>query len=105
MRGESPKNSLRDIFAIILSSPSFLYISEKGEINKAKRLSDIELASRLSYFLWGRPPDNLLMSLAKKGMLSDQKVLLEQTKRMLESNKINGFIEPFLDQWLHLDPT
>ena len=36
-------------------------------------------------------------------MLSDKKVLLEQTKRMLESNKINGFIEPFLDQWLHLD--
>ena len=63
-------------------------------------LSDLALASRLSYFIWSGPPDAELLALAKAGKLSDEKVLREQVRRMLKDAKVSRFALEFFGQWL-----
>jgi len=63
-------------------------------------LSDLALASRLSYFIWSGPPDAELLQLAKAGKLRDPKVLLEQVRRMLKDEKVSRFSREFFGQWL-----
>ena len=71
----------------ILASPKFLYRAEIPPQNVAAgsmyRLNDLELASRLSFFLWSSIPDNQLLTLAEQGKLKDPAVLEQQVKRML----------------------
>ena len=84
-------------FRAVLTSPRFLFFEEH-----AGRLNDWSLASRLSYFLWSSPPDDLLRKLAAAGTLHEPAVLHEQVERMLDSLKSRAFVENFIGQWLEL---
>jgi hypothetical protein len=81
----------------VLSSPGFLYFSEKPG-----RLEDGALAERLSYFLWNSCPDAELRKLAERGQLHRSKVLYEQTERLLNDRRCRRFVNAFLDYWLDL---
>lgn len=83
----------------ILSAPSFLYLS----IDSAEpMLSDVELASRLSYFLWRSTPDATLLTLARQNRLSDPTVLTAQVDRLLDDPRAGRFVDDFLGQGFRL---
>lgn len=101
--GEKYTLALKDTLAVVLASPMFLYLAEPVSDNDSRVLTDEELAARLSYFLWGAPPDQLLRELARRGELSKPEVLAAQTDRLLADPRVNDFTRPFLYQWLGLD--
>lgn len=84
-------------YRAILSSHRFLYFSE--EVGK---LDDYSIASRLSYFLWSRPPDEELLADAEKKRLSKPRYLKAQVERMLDDPKAESFVKNFADSWLNL---
>ncbi len=90
----------------MLVAPAFLFRIERDPANSepgtAHRISDFELASRLSFFLWSSIPDEQLLDLAEKGKLSDPAVLTSQVTRMLEDRKSKAFVSNFAGQWLYL---
>lgn len=90
----------------MLISPSFLFRVERDpaglEPGSAYRLSDVELASRLSFFLWSSIPDEELLSLAEQGRLSEPAVLAAQTRRMLADRRSQALVSNFAGQWLYL---
>ncbi len=87
----------------ILASPHFLFRVERDvEAAHVTAMSDLELASRLSFFLWSSLPDEELLSLAEAGRLSDTTELNRQTSRMLADIRANSLAENFADQWLYL---
>ena len=98
---DSFEKALRETLAMVLISPDFLYRIEVSE-GGTKWLNDHELASRLSYFLWGTMPDDRLMDLADRGKLRDPPALRAEALRMLKSSKSSAFVEQFSDQWLDL---
>ena len=101
---EDFREAMVEVLASVLASPKFLYLARAGKKGKAaSRLSDFELAARLSFFLWSSQPDEELMGLAKEGKLSDPKVLQEQTKRLLADPKAQRFARHFTRQWLGMD--
>ncbi len=67
-----------------------------------RRISDIELATRLSFFLWSSIPDDTLIDLASRDRLHQPAVLEEQTRRMLADPRSDAMVENFAGQWLHL---
>ena len=69
---------------------------------KPERLSDIDMASRLSFFLWSSIPDDTLLDLAEKGKLKDQTVVAQQVKRMLADPRSRALVDNFAGQWLEL---
>ena len=99
-KGMNLRQALIQPLSIILASPEFLYMVES---NGNQKLSDTELAVRLSYFLWSMPPDKELMDLAKQGKLTDPQVLKRQTSRLLADKRSSQFIEAFAYQWLGMD--
>lgn len=93
----------------VLASPNFLYLAERiesshiaAEGNTARPVSDYEMASRLSYFLWSSMPDGELLDLAKSERLHDPQVLRAQADRMLADPKSNALVKNFTGQWLGL---
>jgi len=90
----------------LLLSREFLFRSERDPANlppnTAHRISDVELASRLSFFLWSSLPDDQLLGLAEQGKLKDPKVLEQQVRRMLSDSRSNALVENFAGQWLDL---
>jgi hypothetical protein len=90
----------------ILVSPEFLFRVEKTPVAAAKgttyHLADLDLASRLSFFLWSSIPDEELLGLAEKGKLRDPAVLSAQVRRMLADPKSKALVENFAGQWLRL---
>ena len=90
----------------VLVSPGFLFRAprapEDAEPGSAHPLSDVDLASRLSFFLWSSIPDVELLDLAERGGLSDPPVLARQITRMLADPKAGALVENFGGQWLHL---
>ncbi|HZM58168.1 MAG TPA: DUF1592 domain-containing protein [Vicinamibacterales bacterium] len=90
----------------ILTSPKFIFRVERDPANVAAgaayKLSDLELASRLSFFLWSSIPDDQLLDLAEKGRLSTPAVLDQQVRRMLTDSKSQALVDNFLGQWLQL---
>lgn len=93
--------SIAQAFKSILISPNFLYkVEEEPKKEGAYPLSDFELATRLSYFLWTSMPDQELFELAYLGKLQDTLVLEQQVKRMLADSKSKRFAENFATQWL-----
>jgi hypothetical protein len=90
----------------ILASPTFVFRiesdSENLEPGAAYAVSDIELASRLSFFLWSSIPDDTLIELAAAGRLSEPQVLEAQVLRMLADPRAHALAENFAGQWLHL---
>ena len=89
--------------AAILVSPNFLFRVEADQGTKQPyRISDYELASRLSYFLWSSMPDEELFRLANQGRLHEPKTLDQQVVRMIADNKSKVFTESFVSQWLRV---
>ena len=90
----------------ILASPKFVLRVEKDAPNAAPgsvyRVSDLDLASRLSFFLWSSIPDDELLTLAAAGKLRDPAVLRQQTLRMLGDPKAHALVSNFAGQWLQL---
>jgi hypothetical protein len=90
----------------ILASPEFVFRYEREPPNVkpgvAYRVSDVELASRLSFFLWSSIPDDELLTLAIEGKLKDPAVLGAQVRRMLADPRSTEFVSNFAGQWLHL---
>jgi hypothetical protein len=85
----------------VLSSPGFLFLEEPtGEHEESRPLSDYELASRLSYFLWSTMPDEELFMLAADGKLNDPAVVAAQVQRMLADSRSNQLVKNFAGQWL-----
>lgn len=92
--------------AAILVSPHFLFRVERDPPGAASaaayRISDVELASRLSFFLWSSLPDDELLDLAERGELSRPDVLERQARRMLADERSQALATNFAGQWLHL---
>jgi mono/diheme cytochrome c family protein len=90
----------------ILASPKFLYRAEIPPPNVGAgslyRISDLELASRLSFFLWSSIPDSELLNVAEQGKLKDPAVLEQQVKRMLKQPQAKALVSNFAFQWLKL---
>jgi hypothetical protein len=90
----------------VLASTEFLFRIERDPKNVAAhtpyRVSDVELASRLSFFLWSSVPDDQLLDLAIAGTLSQQATLERQVKRMLADPKSEALVTNFASQWLYL---
>jgi len=90
----------------VLVSPEFLFRIEQDPADfgsgEVYALSDVELASRLSFFLWSSIPDDELMSLATREQLSDPDVLKAQVERMLADPRSESLASNFADQWLYL---
>lgn len=85
----------------VMVSPKFLFHAEAPNDSAEPRLAgQYEMASRLSYFLWGSMPDAELMRLAREGKLQDPETLRRQTVRMLKAEKSREFAENFTEQWL-----
>jgi hypothetical protein len=88
----------------ILASPKFVFRVERDPAGAppVHRISDIELASRLSFFLWSSIPDDDLLQAASQGSLQNPGVLERQIRRMLADPKAEALVTNFAGQWLHL---
>ena len=84
---------VRSSLEAILASPHFIYRAESGEGAGVGRLSDLELASRLSFFLWSSIPDDELLNLAAQKRLSQPAVLTQQVRRMLQDPKAEALVD------------
>jgi hypothetical protein len=97
---------IRAGLARILSSPMFLYRIERdpagARAGSAQPVSDVDLASRLSFFLWSSIPDQRLINLAVAGRLREPGVLAAQVRRMTADNRADALINNFAGQWLQL---
>lgn len=98
--GESTASSFLAALQGILTSRHFIYLVE-GEPTPRERLTDWELASRLSYFLWSSIPDESLFQRAAEGQLHGG-TLRQEVRRMIESEKSQRFVDDFARQWLQL---
>jgi len=97
------ERGIRDAVTAILASPHFLYRAESGNaLGGARILSDLELASRLSFFLWSSLPDEELLDLATRSRLSQPEVLAKQVRRMLADPRAKSLINDFAFQWLNV---
>ncbi|MDH4452350.1 MAG: DUF1592 domain-containing protein [Verrucomicrobiota bacterium] len=117
--GDAHETALKEPLSVILASPGFLYLQEIGspsftpnllpadqEGNKLRvkdykqnQLSQAEVASRLSYFLWSAPPDGQLL----KADLSKPEVIAREVDRLIASPKADEFVSGFVHQWLGMD--
>lgn len=105
------EGAMLEVLATALASPEFLYLTQRSlsdhtgpeDTQKPGTISDLELASRLSFFLWSSVPDQELLQLAGKGTLKDQAVLNSQVDRMLADARAERFSQHFAEQWLGLD--
>jgi hypothetical protein len=97
----SHEDAIRDTLASVLLSPHFCFRYVEAGV-KQQPLSDNELASRLSYFLWSSMPDAELLDQAAKGNLHKPEVLKAQTRRMLRDPKVRGLVTEFGGNWLDI---
>jgi hypothetical protein len=97
---------IESALSVILVSREFLFRVEQPPAGTPSgavyKISDLDLASRLSFFLWSSIPDDQLLSLAEKGELHRPQVLAEQTRRMLADQRSRSLVTNFAAQWLHL---
>ncbi len=102
--GKSFTDAMKETVSAVLASPRFLYLYDRQAGNGSiEKIDDYELASRLSFFLWGSLPDEILLESAKRGDLSDPAILNQQVNRMLKDRRIKRFCDSFPSQWLQLD--
>jgi hypothetical protein len=95
--------ALKETLSVVLASPMFLYLAEPAEEGKRRTLTGVELANRLSYFLWSSPPDEALLALGRSGELLKADVLAAQTTRLLKDDRAQHLVRDFLHQWLGMD--
>ena len=96
---------MKDVFSAILASPRFLYLYDRGgeEGREPESRQNLDLASRLSFFLWGSVPDDQLLEVAMEATLRQDEQLTRQVDRMLTDEKLKRFCDSFPTQWLQLD--
>ncbi len=99
--GMKHQAALADVFAIVLAAPGFLFLEEQPAAEGARRrqLDSRELAIRLSYFLWSRPPDDELYAVD----LTQPAVLAAQVDRLLDDPRSQSFRDGFISQWAEFD--
>ncbi|WP_246151676.1 DUF1592 domain-containing protein [Rubripirellula reticaptiva] len=103
-RGASFTDAMKSVAAATIASPNFLYLYDKSSGEQPTgALDDFELASRLSFFLWGSLPDEQLLDLAGRGILKRPDVLDRQFDRMVNDRKLKRFCDSFPAQWLQLE--
>ncbi len=104
---------VRTALQAILASPSFIFrleqlppaaLTDAGE-DTSYPIADVDLASRLSFFLWATGPDEELRDLASRGLLSEDAVLVGQVRRMLDDPRAEALSTRFASQWLRLQDT
>jgi len=105
--GGSFDTGIEQVVAAVLATPDFLYRSiappsDSGTANTFA-LSDTELASRLSFFLWGTVPDEALLAQASAGQLGNEATLRDQAQRMLADPRASHLVNNFALKWLNLD--
>ena len=102
--GGSFDDGVRVALSRLLVAPDFLYRAELDPpgVTVPYRLSDLELASRLSFFLWSSLPDDELLSVAEEGRLSSPAELATQVRRMLADERATALVSDFAAQWLFL---
>jgi hypothetical protein len=93
---------VREAVTAVLASPHFLYRAESGNAAGTRALNDIELASRLSFFLWSSLPDEELLDLATRSRLSQPDVLAKQVRRMLADPRSKSLVDDFAFEWLNV---
>ena len=95
------EEAMQDTVVCVLMSPHFCYRFDLlSDTDELRALSDFELASRLSYFLWSSSPDAELLQHAEAGDLHDPAVLVAQTRRMLQDSRVRGLATEFAGNWL-----
>ena len=102
--GESAESAARLAMVAALVSPHFLYrveLDPAGSTADAHVLSDYELASRLSYFLWASAPDDALLDRAARGELGTDEALIDEVERMLDDPRASSLTDDFAGQWLY----
>lgn len=105
-KGGTFEDGIQQAIARILIDPQFLFRFEREPSSVREGatygLTDVELATRLSFFLWSSIPDDELLDIASKGRLSDPGVLEQQVQRMLKDPRSHALVENFAGQWLYL---
>jgi hypothetical protein len=105
-RGDSFDQGIRAGLARILSSPLFLYRIERdpdgARPGSIRKITDVELASRLSFFLWSSIPDDRLLSLASSRRLREPGVLASEVRRLVADRRADALVSNFTGQWLQL---
>ncbi len=100
------ETGIQQAVARILVAPRFIFRTEEesatAKAGAAYRISDLALASRLSFFLWSSIPDDELLELASAGKLKDPAVLEQQVRRMVKDPKSDALVKNFAGQWLFL---
>ena len=100
------ESGIETVLRRILVDPEFIFRAEYDPIDiapdTAYSVSDMELASRLSFFLWSSAPDDELLDVSERGMLRDPIVLEQQMSRMLNDPRSNSLVSNFAGQWLHI---
>lgn len=99
-------DGMKAVAAAAIASPRFFYIygrQASDSDGNARELDDFELATRLSFFLWGSIPDETLLDLAAREQLHTSEVLTQQVDRMLSDRKLKRFCDSFPAQWLQLE--
>ena len=100
-QGGSFEEGIQVAIEAILMSPDFLFrIEQDATGERIHRVSDVELASRLSYFVWSSMPDDELLSVAEKGSLHVSAILHREVRRMMSDPKAHALAENFGGQWL-----
>jgi len=100
------EEAMQEVLATVLAAPEFLYLTQtvdSGQVGSPQTISELELASRLSFFLWSSIPDEELLKLAEQGNLRRPGVLTAQVERMLADPRSRRFSENFVQQWLGTD--
>lgn len=101
-KGETPAAALKAGLLAVLCAKDFFYLVEGAADRREARISEGELASRLSYFLWSTMPDGPLLDAARDGSLRNPDVLRSQVRRMLADPRIERFAAGFPREWLRL---
>ncbi len=99
------EEAMLEVLATALATPEFLYLTQRvaSDAEGSDRISDVEFASRLSFFLWSSIPDDELLALAEQEKLREPAVLTTQVKRMLADPRSRRFSLNFVQQWLGMD--
>ena len=95
--------AIRTPLSMILASPRFLFLKESGQDGAPRALNDLELAVRLSYFLWSSPPDSQLIELAREKQLRDPAILRGQVDRLIQDPRAHHFVSGLAHQWLDME--
>ncbi len=96
---------VQEIVMAVISSPDFLYriVQPRGDDSKPQPLAPLELASRLSFFIWSDVPDDELLQTAISGKISDPAMYEKQVKRMLLDRRASALVTGFAMRWLNVD--